>query len=95
MIVIRIEVWPRGDARGLRQIKRLTIVNIGEAPEGYHLYEARDSDRVVRFRHRRSQGPEVLLTVAFAALLERGEPDPLSAAADDEEYADAWPPFDG
>ena len=95
MIVARIEIWPGGDARALREIDRVTIVNVGETTEGYHLYEARHAGEVVRFRHRRTDGPGVLLTKAYGAFIDHGEPDPLADAAALEEYQNAWPPFEG
>ena len=91
MIVARIEIWPRGDSRALREIERVTIVNVGRSGEGYHLYEARHAGLVAAFRHRRADGATVLLTRALAALLERGEPDPLAGAAASEATDESGP----
>lgn len=85
MIVARIEIWPHGDSRALREIDRVTIVNVGAASEGNHLYEARHAGLIATFRHRCADGAAVLLTRALAALVERGEPDPLSDGAAREE----------
>jgi hypothetical protein len=81
MIVVRIEIWPGGDSRGLREIDRLTIVNVGPDRKCWFVYEARHQADVARLRHRRQQGVDALLTKAFAALLEEGVPDVLADAA--------------
>jgi hypothetical protein len=40
MIVVRVELWPYGDPRPLRQIALLGIVNVGPDGDGRHAYEA-------------------------------------------------------
>jgi hypothetical protein len=65
MLVARIELWPYGDSRALRQIAAVTIVNVGYDEDGYHAYEARSEARVVRLRHRRADGPLTLLRLAI------------------------------
>jgi hypothetical protein len=78
MLVVRVEIWPGGDPRAVRQIAMLGVTNIGQFADGWHLYEARLDGRVANVRHRRADGPLVLVTRAIAALVERSEPDDRS-----------------
>jgi hypothetical protein len=82
MLVARIEIWPGGDPRPLRQIALLAIVNVGGPDDdGLHSYEARFEGRLARLKHRQSDGPLVLLGLALEALLLDTEPDPLAGDA--------------
>jgi hypothetical protein len=83
VIVVRVEIWPKGDSRSLRQIESLTIVNLGPADDGLHAYEARGQDRVARLTHRRTDGALVLVARAIEALEYSGDTDPLSRPFDE------------
>lgn len=76
MIVVRVELWPGGDPRPLRQIAILGIVNVGPEGDGRHIYEARADGRVARLSHVRSDGALALVARAIAALGEGSGPDP-------------------
>jgi hypothetical protein len=78
MLIVRLEIWPRGDARALRQIAALSITNVGAASDGEHLYEVRSEGRIAQCRHSRADGPLVLLSRALAALQTASEPDPAA-----------------
>jgi hypothetical protein len=78
MIVVRVELWPGGDPRPLHQIAILAIVNVGRERRGFHAYEARAEGRMVRLRHRQSDGPLILVAKAIRALGKATEPDPLA-----------------
>lgn len=83
MIVARVEIWPHGDPRALRQIAAIGIVNVGPEGGGYHAYEARCEGRVVRLRHREADGPLTLLRLAIGALeADDGRNDIAVGAAD-------------
>lgn len=79
MIVVRVELWPGGDPRPLRQIAILGIVNVGLEPDGRHAYEARFDGRITRLSHDRADGALALVARAIDALAEDSEPDPLAA----------------
>lgn len=68
MLVVRVEIWPGGDSRVLRQIDVLTIVNVGLAEHGEHAYEARRGDGLANIRHRQSDGALALVARAIDAL---------------------------
>jgi hypothetical protein len=86
VLVVRVELWPFGDPRTLRQIALLGIVNVGPGPEGRHVYEARCEGRVVRLVHERAAGPLVLVARAIAALAEGSEPDPKASTSDEADF---------
>ncbi len=81
MIVVRVELWPRGDSRTLRQIELLSIVNVGLGPavDGRHTYEARRKGLIARLHHDQADGALVLVARAIDALAAGSEPDPLAA----------------
>jgi hypothetical protein len=83
MIVVRVELWPFGDSRPLRQIAILGIVNVGPECDGWHAYEVRCDGKVAPLRHRRPDGALVLVARAIAAL-ETAELDPLAAGLEEE-----------
>jgi hypothetical protein len=82
VIVVRVELWPGGDPRPLRQIAILGIVNVGPDGEGRHSYEARLGGRITRLSHNRADGALALVARAIEALALGSEPDP-SARTDD------------
>jgi|GEM_PF-925310 hypothetical protein len=82
MIVVRVELWPGGDPRPLKQIAILGIVNVGSAGDGRHAYEARFEGRIAHLSHRRGDGALGLVARAIEALSEGTEPDPLATALD-------------
>lgn len=81
MLIVRVELWPRGDSRSLQQIELISIVNVGESHDGIYEYEARGNGDVVRLRHRRTDGALPLVARAIRALTESAEADPLSVDA--------------
>lgn len=88
MMVVRVELWPGGDPRPLRQIAILGIVNVGPEADGRHAYEARFEGRITRLSHRQADGALTLVARAIAALVQGSERDPLAA---DLEDADSMP----
>jgi hypothetical protein len=56
MLVVRVEIWPRGDARALRQIEVLTIGNVGLAGRPENGYEARHGGDLAGFSTVRAMG---------------------------------------
>jgi hypothetical protein len=72
VLVVRVEIWPGGDARALRQIEVLTIVNVGLVERGEHVYEARHAGAVAEVRHRQSDGALELVSRAINALAALG-----------------------
>lgn len=82
MIVVRVELWPGGDPRPLRQIAILGIVNVGPEPDGRQAYEARFEGRITRLSHQRADGALVLVARAIEALSDRTEADPLATGLD-------------
>lgn len=86
MLIVGVEIWPGGDPRAPRQVALLSVTNVGQFADGWHLYEARHAGSTANLRHRRSDGPLVLVARAIAALAERPEDDPLAlSGVDDEE----------
>jgi hypothetical protein len=83
VIVVRVELWPGGDPRPLRQIAILGIVNVGLEPEGRHAYEARYDGRITRLSHDRADGALALVARAIDALAEGSEPDPQATREGD------------
>jgi hypothetical protein len=83
MIVVRIELWPLGDPRPLRQIAILGIVNVGPEPDGRDSYEARFEGRITRLSHDRADGALALVARAIDALANGSEPDPRAARLDE------------
>jgi hypothetical protein len=79
VIVVRVELWPFGDPRPLRQIAILGIVNVGPDGDGRHSYEVRFEGRVTRLSHDRADGVLALVARAIDALAEGSELDPLAA----------------
>lgn len=76
MIIVRVELWPGGDPRSLRQIELLSIVNVGPDADGRHSYEARHDGRIARLRHDRADGALALVARAIESLAEGSEADP-------------------
>lgn len=76
MIIVRVELWPGGDPRTLRQIELLSIVNVGHDGLGRHSYEARHDGRIVSLSHDRADGALALVARAIEALAEGSEADP-------------------
>jgi len=70
VIVVRVELWPGGDPRPLRQIAILGIVNVGPDGKGRHSYEARFEGRITRLSHNRADGALALVARAIEALAE-------------------------
>jgi hypothetical protein len=91
VIVVRVEIWPFGDPRPLRQIALLGIVNVGPSGDGRHTYEAHFEGRITRVSHKRADGALVLVARAIDALAEGSEPDPLVPASAEVEAAIAEP----
>lgn len=87
MIVVRVELWPGGDPRPLRQIAILGIVNVGPAAGGRHAYEVRSDGRITRLSHDRADGALALVARAIDALVERSEPDPMAEGLEDPDLA--------
>lgn len=83
MIIVRVELWPGGDARTLRQIEVLSIVNVGPDDDGRHSYEARHDGRIVSLSHDRANGALALVARALEALGEGSEADPRATGLDD------------
>lgn len=83
MIVVRVELWPYGDPRPLRQIALLGIVNVGPDGDGRHAYEARFEGRITRLSHDRTDGALALVARAIHALAEGSEQDPKATGLDD------------
>jgi hypothetical protein len=77
VIVVRVELWPGGDPRPLRQIAILGIVNLGSEGSGRYAYEARAEGRISKLSHLRSDGALILVARAIEALAEESQPDPL------------------
>jgi hypothetical protein len=82
MLIVRVEIWPGGDPRALRQVALLSVTNVGQFADGWHLYEARHAGSTANLRHRQSDGPLVLVARAIAALAERSEPDGRAVDSD-------------
>ena len=82
MIVVRVELWPGGDSRPLRQIAILGIVNIGPEGDGRHAYEARLEGRIARLAHAQADGALALVARAIDALAEGSEADPRARLDD-------------
>ncbi len=84
MLVLRLEIWPFGDARRVQAIEQLTITNVGWIDDERCLYEVRLGDRMCRVRHRRADGAVVLGKLALTAILRRrsnGDPPADPGAA--------------
>jgi hypothetical protein len=90
MIVVRVELWPYGDPRPLRQIALLGIVNVGPDGDGRHAYEARFEGRITRLSHDRADGALALVARAIDALAQGSESDPKATGRDDPD-ADVRP----
>jgi hypothetical protein len=86
MIVVRVELWPHGDPRPLRQIALLGIVNVGRDGDGRHTYEARFEGRITRLSHDRADGALALVARAIAALAEGSEPDTRAQLGQEDEH---------
>lgn len=83
VIIVRVELWPRGDPRSLRQIAILGITNVGPGEGGLHAYEVRSEGRVARLRHYRADGALALVARSITALAE-AEPDALAERTDED-----------
>lgn len=83
MIVVRVELWPGGDSRPLRQIAILGIVNVGAEGDGRHAYEARFEGRMTRLSHDRADGALALVARAIDAFADGSEPDPRASRLDE------------
>lgn len=87
MIVVRIELWPGGDPRPLRQIAILGIANVGPGVGSTHVYEARAAGRIARLSHDRADGALALVAQAIDALARGSQPDPLARRRHDPDLA--------
>ncbi|HYK95255.1 MAG TPA: hypothetical protein VE011_05215 [Candidatus Dormibacteraeota bacterium] len=85
-MIVRIELWPGGDPRPLRQIAILGIVNVGLGGDGQHEYEARYEGRITRLSHDRADGALVLVARAIDALAEGSDPDPKAGLSDEADF---------
>jgi len=83
MIIARVELWPGGDPRALRQIAIVGIANVGIEADGRHRYEARSEGRVAVLTHRQRDGVLMLLARAILALAKETEADPLATVDPD------------
>lgn len=82
MLVVRVEIWPGGDPRPLRQIAVLCIVNVGPESDGRFAYEARNDGRIARLVHDRADGALTLVARAIDALAGGSVPDPKAEIPD-------------
>lgn len=91
MLVIRIELWPGGDARRLRSIELLTIVNVGWLDDERCRYEVRLGEDLARVKHRRSDGAVALTARALSAVARRQAARKLLLEAHPASYPEADP----
>lgn len=78
MLVVRVELWPGGDSRVLRQIAATTIVNVGRTRGAKHHYEVRSLGLLAEVRHLQSDGALKLVERSIAALERAAVADPLA-----------------